>query len=44
MFALVNHTEEEMALASKYCVDTNLELNVAIEDIKRSLAKYDPVL
>ena len=44
LLALIDHSKEEMALATKNCINANLELYIAIEDIQGCLAKYDPML
>ena len=44
LFALVNHSKEEMALSTEYSIDPYFELNVAIKDVERCLTKDDSVL
>ena len=44
LLALIDHAKEQVALPSKYCVDTHFELNIAIENVQRCLAKYDAML
>lgn len=39
LLALVNHADKQVALAAKYCVDSDLKLNVAVENVQRRLAE-----
>ena len=44
MLALVDHSEEQVALSTKYGVDPHLELYIAIEDVERCLTEDYSVL